>query len=430
MTPPSTAADPEFARPGLSWSGTVDYGPGPLHAPTTLAELQALVAGSTRIRALGTRHSFSEVAASDADLVTLAQLPAQIEVDAAARTVRVAAGVRYGELALAVHERGLELTNMGSLPHISVGGATATGTHGSGNDRRSLSSSVREIELVTADGDLLALSRAADPEIFDGAVLALGTLGVLTHLTLDLRPATPMRQSVHLDFPSTRNSEADLAAMLAAGASVSLFHHWDGHIAQAWVKQVVGAEDALPETWLGARRAQEAVHPLPGMPADFCTDQTGEPGPAHERLPHFRLEFTPSSGEEIQSEYFIAREDLAAALEAVMPLGERIRPLLHASEIRTVAADVLWLSPAHQRDSACLHFTWKQLPREVAALLPEIERRLAPFAPRPHWGKVFTLAPEAIRAQYPHLADFQALRDRLDPRRVFRNDYVDRLLGE
>src|SRR5699024_2444126 len=161
-----------------------------------------------------------------------------------------------------------------------------------------------------------------------------------------------------------------------------------------------------------------------------CTDQTGEPGPAHERLPHFRLEFTPSNGEEIQSEYFIAREHLAAALDAVMPLGERIRPLLHASEIRTVAADELWLSPAHRRDSACVHFTWKQLPQQVEALLPEIEERLAPLAPRPHWGKVFTLAPERVRAQYPRLRDFRTLRDRLDPQRVLRNAYVDRLLGE
>ncbi|MGP9536361.1 D-arabinono-1,4-lactone oxidase [Brachybacterium sp. AOP43-C2-M15] len=428
--PTSSTPDPALERPGRSWSGTVDYGPGPLHAPASVEQLRALVGRSRRIRALGTRHSFSSIAASDADLVTLAQLPPDLDVDSAARTVRVAAGVRYGELAVAAHERGLALPNMGSLPHISVGGASATGTHGSGNRRRSLAASVRAIELVTASGELLTLSRAQDPEIFDGAVLALGMLGVVTHLTLDLVPAAPMRQSVHLDFPADRMGGEDLATLLAGGTSVSLFHHWDGHIAQAWVKQVVGDDEELPEEWLGGRRALEPVHPLPGMPADFCTDQSGEPGPAHERLPHFRLEFTPSSGEEIQSEYFVAREQAADALAAVMPLGERIRPLLHASEVRTVAADELWLSPAHRRDSACVHFTWKQLPREVATLLPEIEERLAPFAPRPHWGKVFTLAPEQVRAQYPRLEDFLTLRDRLDPDRVFTNAYVERLLGE
>ena len=421
-------------RPSLSWSGTVDYGPGPLHAPTSLDQLQELVAASDRVRALGTRHSFSEVAASDADLVTLTGMPPEIDIDTEAGTVRVAAGVRYGELAVAAHAAGLALPTMGSLPHISVGGASATGTHGSGNRSRSLASSVREIELVTAGGDLLTLSREADPDVFDGAVLSLGTLGILTHLTLDLVPAAPMRQTVHLDFPAERMDEANLAEMLGAGASVSLFHHWDGHIAQAWVKQRLSEDTdegtALPEHWLGGRRAPGPVHPLPGMPADFCTDQTGEPGPAHERLPHFRLEFTPSSGEEIQSEYFVPRERIGEALAAVMPLGERIRPLLHASEVRTVAADELWLSPAQHRDSACVHFTWQRRPAEVAALLPEIEERLAPFAPRPHWGKVFALDPEVVRARYPDLARFRALRDRLDPGRTFRNDYVDRLLGD
>jgi xylitol oxidase len=429
MMPTTSTPDPAHERPGPSWSGTVDYGPGPLHAPTSTGQLQALVARSARVRALGTRHSFSDVAASDADLVTLTRMPPEIDIDTEAGTVRVAAGVRYGELAVAAHAAGLALPTMGSLPHISVGGASATGTHGSGNASRSLSSSVRAVELVTAEGDLLRLSRENEPDVFPGVVLSLGALGILTRLTLDLVPAAPMRQTVHLDFPAERMDEGSLAQMLGAGASVSLFHHWDGHISQAWVKQHVDEDPTLPDSWLGGRRAPGPVHPLAGMPADFCTDQTGEPGPAHERLPHFRLEFTPSSGEEIQSEYFVPRERIGEALAAVMPLGERIRPLLHASEVRTVAADELWLSPAQHRDSACVHFTWQRRPAEVAALLPEIEERLAPFAPRPHWGKVFTLAPEAVQAQYPDLDRFRALRDRLDPGRVFRNDYIDRLLG-
>ncbi|MFC7374940.1 D-arabinono-1,4-lactone oxidase [Brachybacterium sp. GCM10030267] len=429
MTSPEPRHEPVFTAPGSSWSGTIDYGPGPLHAPRSLEELRELVTSSPRIRALGTRHSFSAIAASDADLVTLAQLPADIDIDSAAGTARVGAGVRYGELALAAAEAGWALANMGSLPHISVAGASATGTHGSGDGNRALAASVRSIEMVTADGDLLELTRERDPEIFGGVILALGSLGITTHLTLDLVPAFEVRQSVHLDFPADRMGSADLLAMLAGGYSVSLFHHWDGRIAQAWVKQSAAVEDPLPDAWLGGRRALEAVHPLPGMPADFTTDQTGEPGPSHERLPHFRLEFTPSNGEEIQSEYLIPREQVGEALAAVTELGERIRPLLHASEVRTVAADELWLSPAYQRDSACVHFTWKQLPAEVDALLPEIEERLAPFAPRPHWGKVFTLDPETVRAQYPRLPDFLALRDRLDPGRKFTNAYVERLLG-
>ncbi|WP_152354111.1 D-arabinono-1,4-lactone oxidase [Brachybacterium subflavum] len=419
------------ARPGLSWSGTIDLGPGPLHRPTGVDELRALVGRSARIRALGTRHSFSQVAASDADLVTLDALPERIEIDTARRTVRVGAGVRYGTLVLALWEQGLALPSMGSLPHISVGGASATGTHGSGDAQRSLASSVRAIELVTADGDLVGFSREADPEVFDGMVLALGALGVVTRLELDLVPAFRMRQAVYLDLPPERMSDEGLGAVLASAYSVSMFHHWDGKTAQVWVKQEAeGDAEPMPDAWHGARRAPGPVHPAPGMSPTFCTDQSGRPGPAFEVLPHFRMEFTPSSGAEIQSEYFVPREQVGRAVAAVSERAERIRPLLIVSEIRSTAADDLWLSPAHERASACIHFTWQSRPDEVRALLPEVEAALAPFSPRPHWGKVFTMAPEAVRAQYPRLADFQALRDRLDPRRVFRNEYVDALLGE
>ncbi|MFC0672568.1 D-arabinono-1,4-lactone oxidase [Brachybacterium hainanense] len=459
------------ARPGLSWSGTVDYGPGPLHTPRTVEELQQVVARAERIRALGTRHSFSRVAASDADLVSLAGLPEEIEVDTAARTVRVAAGVRYGTLALELARHGLALANTGSLPHISVAGASATGTHGSGDRNQALAASVRRVELVTASGDLLTLDRRVDADVFGGAVLALGALGVATHLTFDLVPAFDVRQRVYLELPAEEFGGAGLDAVLASAYSVSVFHHWDGTGAQIWVKQAVlegdpgvvagypavlaeaqsghavaaepagavgigrpdhalpvDADAPFPGTWHGARLAAGAVHPLPGLPGDFCTDQTGTPGPSHERLPHFRLEFTPSSGEEIQSEYYVPRAQIADALAAVMPLGERIRPLLHASEVRTVAADDLWLSPAHDRDSALVHFTWKQRPAEVEALLPEVEAALAPFSPRPHWGKVFTMPTEEVRAHYPRLADFRSLAERLDPGRKFRNEYVETYL--
>ncbi|WP_114855801.1 D-arabinono-1,4-lactone oxidase [Brachybacterium sp. YJGR34] len=451
MPSPSPAPEPLLARPGLSWSGTVDYGPGPLHAPRTLEELQRIVAGARRIRALGTRHSFSRVAASEADLVTLGELPEEIEVDSAARTVRVAAGVRYGTLALELARHGLALANTGSLPHISVAGASATGTHGSGDRQQALAASVRALDLVTAGGDIVSLDREGDAEVFGGAVLALGALGVATHLTLDVVPAFEVRQRVYLELPAEQFGGAGLDAVLAGAYSVSVFHHWDGTGAQIWAKQAVVAGDpaertaaadaagpvglptdprsAFPELWHGARRADAAVHPLPGLPGDLCTDQTGTPGPSHERLPHFRLEFTPSSGEEIQSEYYVPRAQIAEALAAVMPLGDRIRPLLHASEVRTVAADELWLSPAHGRDSALVHFTWKRRPAEVEALLPEIEAALAPFSPRPHWGKVFTLDPGTVRAHYPRLEDFRSLRDRLDPTRTFANAYVDRYLG-
>jgi len=435
---------------GASWSGTVDYGPGDLYAPTSMDQLQTLVARTPRIRALGTRHSFSTVAASDADLVSLHAMPADIDVDTDAGTVRVAAGVRYGELALAAWKAGLALPNMGSLPHISVAGASSTGTHGSGSVNPALAAAVRAVSLITAEGEPVELSREQDPDVFDGVVLSLGSLGVITHLVLDMVPAFDVRQAVYLDLPPERMTGEHLLPLMDGAFSVSLFHDFDGRAAQIWVKQRVDAagtadgSDAdagvagavptdagspFPETLFGATRAIRAMHPLAGLPGDFCTDQSAEPGPYFERLPHFRLEFTPSNGEEIQSEYYVAREDLAPALAALQEIAERIRPVLLVSEVRTVAADELWLSAAHHRPSACLHFTWKREPEAVQAVLPEVEAALAPFAARPHWGKAHAFAPEAVQAHYPRLEDFRALRARLDPTGKFANEYVDRLIG-
>ncbi len=428
----------------------------PVHTPTTVDELRALVASSPRIRALGTAHSFSRVADTDADLVSVAGLPPTIDVDRDARTVTVASGVRYGAVARVAHEHGLALKNMGSLPHISVGGACATGTHGSGVRNANLASSVRAIELVTADGDLVTLSREADPERFPGAVVALGALGVVVRLTLDLVPAYDMRQVVYLDLPETQLVQSELTEVLRSAYSVSLFTRWLGAgVEQVWIKQRVSSgtvrgfapggptldgsgagvaglpDDAVgtfPTAWRGARLAEQAVHPLPSMPAENTTQQGGVVGPFHERLPHFRMEFTPSSGDEIQTEYLIPSEHAAAALAALAEVRDRIAPVLHVSEIRTIAADDLWLSPSYGRDSVALHFTFHKDPDGVAAVLPAIEDQLAPFDPRPHWGKVFGIDADTVRAAYPRADDFRRLAAEMDPRGTFRNDFLDHYL--
>ena len=439
-----------------NWSGTVDFRARQIHTPATVDELRALVASSRRIRALGTAHSFSRVADTEADLVSVAELPPTIEVDRDARTVTVAAGVRYGAVAQAVHQQGLALKNMGSLPHISVAGACSTGTHGSGVRNANLASSVRAIDLVTADGDLVTLSREADPERFPGAVVALGALGVVVRLTLDLVPTFDMRQVVYLDLPESGLARDELTEVLRSAYSVSLFTRWLGPGAdQVWIKQRVGSgvvrgivpggptldgsgatvaglpDDAgspFPATWRGARLADGAVHPLPSMPPENCTQQGGVVGPFHERLPHFRLEFTPSSGDEIQTEYLIPSEHAADALAALAEVREQIAPVLHISEIRTIAADDLWLSPSYGRDSVAVHFTWHKDPDGVAAVLPAVEERLAPFSPRPHWGKVFGMDADTVRAAYPRADDFRRLAAEMDPHGTFRNEFLDTYL--
>ncbi|MFD6292970.1 D-arabinono-1,4-lactone oxidase [Streptomyces sp. NPDC060205] len=407
-----------------NWAGNITYSAKELQRPHSLDALRDLIARSPHARVLGSGHSFNLIAdpGPEGTLLSLTALPPSIEVDTATRTVRVAGGVRYAELARTVHEHGLALPNMASLPHISVAGSVATGTHGSGNANGSLASPVREVELVLADGSVLSIGR--DDPRFDGAVTSLGALGVVTALTLDLEPDFEVAQHVFGRLPL---AGLDFETVSASAYSVSLFTDWrrSGFV-QAWVKRRTDVPwDGFP--W--AEPAAEAMHPVPGMPAVNCTQQFGVPGPWHERLPHFRPEFTPSSGAELQSEYLLPRSYAADALHAVDAIRGTVAPVLQICEVRTVAADSQWLSPAYGRDTVAFHFTWVE---DTAAVLPvvrRLEEALAPFDARPHWGKVFTAEPSDLRGRYPRMADFKALVAELDPTGTFRNDFVGALLG-
>ncbi|NED34798.1 FAD-binding protein [Streptomyces sp. SID8499] len=406
-----------------NWAGNVAYTAKEVRRPESAGALRALVAAAAKVRALGSGHSFNEIAdpGPDGVLLSLAALPAEADVDTAARTVRVGGGVRYAELARRVHAHGLALPNMASLPHISVAGSVATGTHGSGVANGPLASAVREVELVTADGTSTAIARG--DARFDGAVTSLGALGVVTALTLDLVPAFEVEQHLFTELPL---EGLDFEAVAGAAYSVSLFTDWrDPGFRQVWLKR--RTDDPLPAfPW--AAPAKVALHPVPGMPAGNCTEQFGVPGPWHERLPHFRPEFTPSSGAELQSEYLLPRTHALAALHAVQEIRAAVAPVLQICEVRTVAADAQWLSPSHGRDTVALHFTWIE---DTAAVLPAVRRveaALEPFAPRPHWGKVFTTPAAALRGRYPQLADFRALARELDPAGKFANAFVAGLL--
>ncbi|MET8912326.1 FAD-binding protein [Micromonospora sp. NPDC004551] len=401
---------------GTNWAGNVTWSARARHEPATLDELRRLVAGADRVRAVGTGHSFNRIGDTAGEQVSVAGLPPTVALDRDRSTVTVAAGLRYGDLATALHAEGYAVANLASLPHISVAGAVATATHGSGPAHGNLATAVAALELVTADGDLLTVDRA-DPR-FAGMVVHLGALGVVTRLTLDVVPAFEVRQYVRLGLP-----RAALDAALDAAYSVSVFTRWRSpRFDQVWLKQ--RADQPPPAAdWLDTRAADTPRHPVPGMPAENCTVQLGAPGPWHERLPHFRLGFTPSSGDELQSEWHLARADGAAALAALDPAAERIAAVLQVCELRTVAADRLWLSPNHERDSLAVHFTWLGDPAAVAPVLAEVEERLAPFAPRPHWGKLFDRDPAAA---YPRHDDFRALLREFDPAGKFRTAALDR----
>lgn len=408
-----------------NWARNIRFRAERFHQPRSVDELRRIVAGSTSLRVLGTGHSFNAIADTTGDLVSVAGLPRVVEPDGRVGTVRVSAGLRFGELAAVLDRAGLALHNLGSLPHISVAGACATGTHGSGVGNGGLATAVRAVELVTADGSLVTIDRGAAD--FPGAVVALGALGVVTRLTLDVVPAFEVRQWVYEGLPTAVLRER-FDEIMAAAYSVSLFTGWrTDRIDQVWLK-ARGGPDA-PGSWLGAVLADGPRHPVPGCPPEPCTRQQGVPGRWHERLPHFRLDFTPSSGDELQSEYFVARADAVAAFDALDAVRERIAPALQISEIRTVAADALWLSPAYRRDCVAFHFTWHPDAAGAADAVAAVEEALSAFAARPHWGKVFTMAPELIRESYPRWEDFRRLLGEFDPAGTFRNEFVARHFG-
>ena len=408
-----------------NWAGNIAYRGAVAH-PSTVDEARALVTAGGKVRVLGTRHCFNDIADTTGTLVALDRMPVVFEISPERDAVRVSGGLRYGDIAPRLEAEGLALANLASLPHISVAGAVATGTHGSGDAIGSLAAAVRELVLLTASGELLHLHRG-DPQ-FAGAVVGIGALGVVLELVLDVEPTYAVAQRVH-ERPGWDAILDDLDAVTSAGTSVSIFTTWQqtSSADQLWIKQR-GADDLAGDipARLGAAAAQVKRHPILGVDPAACTDQGGEPGAWYQRLPHFKLEFTPSAGAELQSEYLMPRRDAVAALEAVRGLAGRIAPLLLVSEVRTVAADDLWLSSAYGTDAVGIHFTWRQDEAAVRALLPTIEAAL-PASARPHWGKIFTLDGAEVRRRYARWDDFAALRAELDPERRFVNDYLERL---
>jgi alditol oxidase len=416
------------AAPTSNWAGNVTFGAAGLLRPGSVAELQRLVARERSLRPLGTAHSFSAIADTSGYLVSVAGLPPRVELDRELGAVRVSGGLRYSDIAPRLHAAGLALRNLGSLPHISVAGAVATGTHGSGDGNGNLASAVSEVELITADGDLVTVRRDRDPATFGGLVVALGACGIVTALTLDTVPAFTVRQYVYLDLPFSQAAER-FDEITASGYSVSLFTDWAAdRFTGIWLKLADEQGAPPPDDWLGGRAASADVHMIAGMPAANCTAQLGAPGPWHERLPHFRPDFTPSAGAELQSEYLVAREHAVPALAALAAIRTQLAPVTLISELRTIAADEQWLSPSYQRGSVAFHFTWVPDTRAVLSVLASVEAALAPFAARPHWGKVFCTGTDRVASLYPRMDDFRRLAGELDPAGKFSNAMLDSYL--
>ena len=412
-----------------NWAGNVTFSAQGVEEPRSVEQLQSLVASRPLVRALGTGHSFSRVADTTGTLVSTRSLPLEVEVLPEQRVAIVPGGATYAVVTAALHARGWALHNLGSLPHISVAGACSTGTHGSGNTNGSLSTAVLAVELVRGDGELVRFAHG-DPE-FPGAVLALGCLGIVTRLWLRVEPAWEARQVVHTGVPTAALLDG-IHEVMGAAHSVSLFTSFrdPSTLDAVWVKRRAGEGDGPAPALLGVEPSTTPQHPVPGMDPVATTTQLDTVGPWHHRLPHFRPEFTPSAGEELQSEFFLPRAHAAAALQAVTALAPSLVGPVQVCEVRTVARDDLWLSPCHGRDTVTIHFTWHPDLESVDPVLAEVERVLEAFDPRPHWGKVFhPLERGRIEAMYPELPRFRTLAAALDPGRRFRNETTDPLLG-
>lgn len=409
-----------------NWAGNYTYSAAECFVPESVDQIQQWTARNGKIKALGSRHSFNGIADTEGSQLSLQKLNNVIELDKANGRVTVEAGIRYGELCQYLHRNGYALHNLASLPHISIAGACATATHGSGNGNGNLSTAVYAMEVVTADGSLAAFSREDRDERFYGAVVGLGGIGIVTKMTLDIVPAFEMTQTVYEHLPFDRALH-HVDEIFSSAYSVSLFTDWkEPRFTQAWLKCKSEGVDGLKDSmdFFGARKAAEHKHPLLIPASENCTLQMGIPGPWHERLPHFRMDFTPSFGEELQSEYFVPRDKAREALLALNEIRDHLSPVLHISEVRTIAKDALWMSPCYGQDCAAIHFTWKQDAPRVERVLPLIEQQLRPFEARPHWGKLFSMPPERLRSLYPKLPEFQQLLLELDPQGKFRNAFL------
>jgi alditol oxidase len=413
-----------------NWAGNIEYSTNRVQTSTSLAQVQDYVKTQPKLKVLGTRHCFNDIADSKDGFLSLKPMDEVISLDPAKRTVTVAAGITYGQLCPYLDGKGFALHNLASLPHISVAGACSTATHGSGQKNGNLATAASGLEIVTADGTVVNLSRERDGDTFNGAVVGLGALGVITKVSLDIQPSFMMRQYVYEDLPLGALKE-HFDAIESSGYSVSLFTDWQKQrMNELWIKSRIeeGQEFHAGPEFYGAKLATRNLHPIAALSAENCTEQMGVPGPWYERLPHFRMGFTPSAGKELQSEYFVPRRHAVEAILAVERLHDQVSPSLLITEIRTIARDYLWMSPCYDEDCVTIHFTWKPDWPAVSKLLPVIEKELAPFNARPHWGKLFTTSSAELKSIYKKMPEFIELCTRYDPRGKFRNEYLNRII--
>ena len=412
-----------------NWGRNILYKAKKLVEPSSIGELQDLLKQAGYMKGLGSTHSYNDIADSPNTQISLRKLNKIIAINESKRTVTIEGGIKYEELAPQLHEKGFALRNLASLPQVTVAGACATGTHGSGTANGSLATAVSAMEFCTLEGEIINISREQHPDIFEGAVVSLGGLGIITKLELNIVPTYDARQDLFLDLPLAKVM-TNFDEIMSSGYSVSLFTTWQNDIVdQVWVKRRMDQPvKDLGEDFFGGRMCEKNIHPIIDLSAESCTEQMGVSGPWYDRLPHFKINGMPSAVDELQSEYFVPIAHAAEGMQAIAKLGDKILPYLYISEIRTIAADNLWMSQFYKRDTVAFHFTWKPNWPEVKKLLPQIEAALSPYGVRPHWGKLYTINAASLQRSYERFPDFLKLLKQYDSIGKFRNEYMNRVI--
>ena len=413
------------ASPRTYWAGNLNYSTDNLFTPGDITTLQETIKKCKKARGLGTKHCFNKIADSTQNQISSSAFNKIVSLDKIKNTVTVEAGIKYGEFCKQLDENGYALHNLASLPHISVAGACATSTHGSGIKNGSLATAVTGIEFVNGKGELINLTKEKDGDEFSGAVVNLGALGIVTKLTLSLQPTFKMKQIVYQNLPMAE-LEKNFEAIMSSGYSVSLFTDWKNkNISEVWIKSKSDDLKNVAPVFYGATLATKNLHPIETLDPINCTEQMGIEGTWYERMPHFKMGFTPSSGKELQSEFFIPFENAYQGFMAIEKLNEKVSPHLMITEVRAIAADDLLMSPFYKKTCIAFHFTWKQEVEEVNAVISFIEEALAPYNPRPHWGKIFTMKPALLQSRIEKLNEFKVLMTKHDPEGKFRNEFID-----
>lgn len=426
-----------------NWAGNVSATPARTVTPASVGELQEAVRRAAgqglRVKAVGTGHSFTAAAATDGVLVRPQALAGIRSIDRAAGTVTVAAGTVLKDLNTALAREGLSLTNMGDIMEQTVSGATSTGTHGTGRDSASIAAQIRGLELVTADGQLLTCSEKERPEVFAAARLGIGALGIVTSLTFAVEPLffltareEPMgfdRVTAEFDQHVAENEHFEFYWFPHTGnCNTKRNNRSQGPAAppgpvSAWIEDELLSNGVFQAANSLGRAVPATIPAIARVASRALSART------YTDIP-YKVFTTPRRVRFVEMEYALPREQLVEALRELRAMVERSG--LRVSfpvEVRTAPADDITLSTASGRETAyiAVHM-YRGTPYQ--AYFTAAERIFTAHGGRPHWGKVHTRDAEYLAGVYPRFAEFTALRDRLDPDRVFGNDYLRRILGD